>query len=251
MRPQDNLEQLFRKRYENLETIPREDLWAGIAARLPEKENKKRIIPLWYQLAGVAAVLSLLALVGYNYFYSTSSPATKVVYFDIPQENRKVNITSEEFEQNMFESGELLNYLRLNTLVRQNNQQVSSSSSSSSSSSEGYKYVAKSNTESIGQKENPSALTSDYQENEIGELSQEQLLLSEKPEVPLHPETEVANLEGDLKDLRLEAQKEESIEDLNSKAAGEKRFQFRTTAAAVYFDNLGKGSPIDDQLAKQ
>lgn len=55
-----NLEQLFKDTFRDFHEAPDEKVWESIEASLDKKKQKKRIIPIWWQLGGVAAALAIL-----------------------------------------------------------------------------------------------------------------------------------------------------------------------------------------------
>ncbi|KKM85398.1 hypothetical protein LCGC14_1289480, partial [marine sediment metagenome] len=64
-----NIDELFREKFKSFREIPDEKIWRDIENSL-DKKRKRRIIPLWWQLGGVAAVLAI-ALIS---FYSLNKP---------------------------------------------------------------------------------------------------------------------------------------------------------------------------------
>ncbi len=54
-----NLEQVFKETFIDFQDIPEDKVWQSIEASLDKKE-KKRILPIWWKLGGVAAVLAIL-----------------------------------------------------------------------------------------------------------------------------------------------------------------------------------------------
>lgn len=52
------LDRLFQEKFRDFEVTPPEQVWSDIEAEL-RKKKKRRIMPLWYQLSGVAALLVL------------------------------------------------------------------------------------------------------------------------------------------------------------------------------------------------
>lgn len=56
MKDKKNLDRLFQEQFKDFEEIPPEIVWKNIEAELTKKK-KRRIIPLWYKLSGVAALL--------------------------------------------------------------------------------------------------------------------------------------------------------------------------------------------------
>ena len=55
-----NLEQLFKETFEGFQEVPDEKVWNSIETSLDKKKQKKRLVPFWWQLGGVAAVLAIL-----------------------------------------------------------------------------------------------------------------------------------------------------------------------------------------------
>ncbi|WP_350293438.1 hypothetical protein [uncultured Croceitalea sp.] len=55
----NNLEKLYQEKLKDFREIPDEKVWESIAASL-DKKKKKRVVPIWWKLGGVAALLALL-----------------------------------------------------------------------------------------------------------------------------------------------------------------------------------------------
>ncbi len=55
----NNLDKLFQKKFSDFDETPDEKVWEAIEASL-DKKKKKRIVPIWWQLGGVAALLAVL-----------------------------------------------------------------------------------------------------------------------------------------------------------------------------------------------
>ena len=62
-----NLEQLFKDTFQDFQELPDERVWNSIEATLDKKKQKKRVIPIWWQLGGVAALFAIL-------FFAINSP---------------------------------------------------------------------------------------------------------------------------------------------------------------------------------
>lgn len=69
-----NLDKLFQEKLKDFSGIPEENVWQSIEASLNEKKKKRRIIPLWWKLGGVAALLAI-ALYVINPFEDTQGVA--------------------------------------------------------------------------------------------------------------------------------------------------------------------------------
>ncbi|WP_422858284.1 hypothetical protein ACOKFD_12825 [Flagellimonas sp. S174] len=55
-----NLEQLFKDTFQDFHESPDDNVWKAIEATLDKKKNKKRVIPIWWKLGGVAALFAIL-----------------------------------------------------------------------------------------------------------------------------------------------------------------------------------------------
>ena len=77
-----NLEQLFKEKFEAFQEVPDERVWESIEASLDKKKQKRRIVPIWWRLGGVAAVLAIL-------FYAIDP-------FNNKQTDRQIIITETE-----------------------------------------------------------------------------------------------------------------------------------------------------------
>ncbi|MFD0863069.1 outer membrane beta-barrel protein [Sungkyunkwania multivorans] len=82
MGDQKNIDRLFQERFKDFEVVPEDRVWENIEATLQEKKRKRRIIPLWLKLGGVAAVLALLFMIGYDFDtktdFDSNTPITDV-----------------------------------------------------------------------------------------------------------------------------------------------------------------------------
>ncbi|MCK0161146.1 outer membrane beta-barrel protein [Allomuricauda sp. F6463D] len=58
-----NLEQLFQESFQDFQEVPNQKVWDNIEASLNNKKQKKRAIPIWWSLGGIAATLAILMLV--------------------------------------------------------------------------------------------------------------------------------------------------------------------------------------------
>ena len=72
MKEKKNIDQLFKEQFQDFEATPPPAVWDRIEARLQEKKKERRTIPLWWRVAGVAALLALLLTVGISLFNSAA-----------------------------------------------------------------------------------------------------------------------------------------------------------------------------------
>lgn len=246
MKTRKNIDRLYRDRLKNVETSPREDVWKNIAARLPHQEKKKRILPLWFKLAGTAAVLALLFGLGSvflkpsenkNAFTSTSFSSSS----EAEEENLgNSNSGSANFKEKMDHSTNLLQSLAEDTKTEiisrradvKSEKYLKNPVNTTNKSLFSDILLASSNN----MLNNPSYTFEDYNSEKFYSEEQEKLL---NPEITNGKE---------LKDLAVLATEEKESEDETSESLPGKRLSVSTSVAAVYFDNLGTGNSIDSQF---
>jgi len=81
MKDKKHIDKLFKERFENFEATPSPKVWKDIQAQLNENKTDHKVIPLWWKLAGVAALLLLLFSVG-NYVFNSSETDNSIVNED-------------------------------------------------------------------------------------------------------------------------------------------------------------------------
>jgi hypothetical protein len=77
------LDELFRETLSDFKEVPNDSVWASIEASL-DKKKKKRVLPLWWSLGGIAAAL-LVGFLIFNPF--TKSATTEQIITDVEQNN--------------------------------------------------------------------------------------------------------------------------------------------------------------------
>ena len=67
MKDQKNIERLFQEKFKDFEATPPLGSWDAISSRLNEKKKKKRVVPFWFQLSGIAASLVIIGALIWNF----------------------------------------------------------------------------------------------------------------------------------------------------------------------------------------
>ncbi len=52
-----DIEKVFQEKLQDLSQIPEEHVWERVSASLDKRKSKRRVLPIWWRIAGVAAVL--------------------------------------------------------------------------------------------------------------------------------------------------------------------------------------------------
>ena len=77
MKENKNIDRLFQERLSNLDVAPKEEVWESIELSLKEKK-KKRVIPFWWKLSGIAAAF-VIGLGIYNFTFDNNTVSNDVV----------------------------------------------------------------------------------------------------------------------------------------------------------------------------
>jgi len=84
MSEKKNIERLFQEKFKDFEAIPSQKVWDNIEEEL-HKKKKRKVIPIWFRLSGVAALLLVGALIGYGIL--NDAPETSPINGVVNQEN--------------------------------------------------------------------------------------------------------------------------------------------------------------------
>ncbi|XLS29343.1 outer membrane beta-barrel protein [Flavobacteriaceae bacterium M23B6Z8] len=100
MGEQKNIDRLFREKFKDFDESPDNLIWSKIEASLDKtEENKRRIIPFWWRLGGIAAALALLFSLGYYFLNSDVEtehiPVTETQQEDVLPENPETETKKE------------------------------------------------------------------------------------------------------------------------------------------------------------
>lgn len=78
MSERKNIDRLFQEKFKDFEVSPPEATWANIEAKLDEKK-KRRVIPFWWKLSGVAAVFLIGFSISRSIYQTEITPENPVV----------------------------------------------------------------------------------------------------------------------------------------------------------------------------
>ncbi|MCK7589572.1 hypothetical protein M0G43_03190 [Subsaxibacter sp. CAU 1640] len=95
MSDKKHIDRLFQEKLKDFEVSPDDSVWDNIHDRLHNDKRNRKVIPLWWKLAGVAALIALLLTVGINFFSNDSAIDNKNIIVDTENpssENSKTTI---------------------------------------------------------------------------------------------------------------------------------------------------------------
>lgn len=148
MSERKNIEHLFQEKLDNYTSIPPEEVWKAIETELNKKKEKRRIIPFWWKVSGIAALLVLgYSLYTINNSENNAVPTNKSVVVKEMAKPTPTNIeynSSKKIENQIGENNESLsnadaddkNNESISTAVATNDREENSISSKNSSNRE-------------------------------------------------------------------------------------------------------------------
>ncbi|ASV30139.1 outer membrane beta-barrel protein [Maribacter cobaltidurans] len=281
-----HLDEFFQEKFKGFEETPDEKVWHTIEASL-DKRKKKRILPLWWQLGGVAAVL-IMGLLVFNPFEDSIDPDTNGVTdientnsdsksiedsLNSSKDNTKVTNTENAVEiENRNET------LQQNTMVEKDGKNSINSLENGIANSNQKKGSIHSNStktnmtvqadEKVSAQNAISKNTSDTKEGQDSGIAaiennnvEETIPNNEEANSITNNENGIADSESINTDNKKEANKLEGkkslydeIKDIEKEGIVEakssvNRWSAGPSIAPVYFDALGKGSPVSPMFS--
>ncbi len=261
----NSIDQVFKDRLKDYQETPEERVWESISASLDKKKSRRRVIPLWWRLGGIAAALALLIYV----FLPAGSevPASEVTDSEKPAAieesatpgNRQSADTLED-QNAVVEQGE--NATEISGGIPQQPAETTKIVRQEAASKIGAgkaeeNRILTGNTE-LEPKANQALANRDTEEssdpkrtigNEVKEaetrIAKNDVLIArageQNPKNPDVPQEAVVATEKEKKSIfeALEEQEEEAIAEATSG-----RWSVGPMVAPVYFNTLTEGSPI-------
>ncbi|MBN8565523.1 MAG: hypothetical protein J0M25_02145 [Flavobacteriales bacterium] len=101
MKNKKDIGRLFQEKFKDFEETPDELVWNAIEEKLRKKEDKKRVIPLWWKLSGVAALFIIGLLLFQNSTETkVGNDEEKIVFEEDKNSTKDIITTNEELENN-------------------------------------------------------------------------------------------------------------------------------------------------------
>lgn len=229
MKSRKKIDDIYKEKFLNLETPPPGDVWEKISANLPDKE-KKRILPFWYKLAGIAAAFLLIFLLIESQTHtiegpSISSPGNAEEKHELHNDDLK----SKDFEESIPQSTSTLEENIANT-------KISGSDSGNASS--------KTTGRTLPKKDNINP-------RERMMVAKNKILTPRLIPHPIRTEPLIFQTDTFLAEVESFHDFSPDFEEdpIEKKLKVQNRFSISTSTAAVYFGNLSDGNFLDNQFA--
>ncbi len=284
MKKNKNIDDLFKDRFNNFESSPSPDVWNKIQAKLKEEDDRK-VIPLWFKLGGVAALLVLIFTIGNSIVNSpidnTTSPIVKEVPSEINHQNPDEIILDkkEAFQENIVVSEdetklevnneeEIRNASKINNNIQKKNNSnttVASVNKKSIESEENKnnniieetiivdseKVVIANNNINSEEKQNESRIQKNKEINSVTEVvvaNEEVKDNSENPSEAIKAETVKEENKKSIFDA-INENPEEEVVIANIDNTPDNRWEVTPNVAPVYYNTLSEGSSLDPQFS--
>lgn len=243
-----NIDNLFKDKFKHAEITPPEEVWESISAELPFKKRNKRIIPIWYLIAGTAAAIAIMVMISID----NSTPISNQKITDTPEypiiktnsDKPEVPKFKESEMEPLFENNDNVvqtkiknpesnkNQKPLNNIVIDDKPQISKNRENNTPKTEIAANIRNKKIESRTEE----SLNSEYK---LSQLIQN--------EVEIVADDSITPIESHITDNEELFNKEEVETSLKTSIS--KRLSVTTTAGALYFDDLSVGNGGDEAFS--
>ena len=272
MSERKNIDRLFQEKFKDFEVNPPKETWANIEAKLDGKK-KRRIIPFWWKLSGVAAIFFLGFFISksiYNPEIKTNNPVVNQNNSNKTKQTNTQDLNKKDLKNNGSTSEAIVsssNEVKNNTTSEENKTEKANYSPKSN--------VAERKSSNHRSLKNKANYAKDKTTETVYEKTQNQVAQNQNnKETQITSDKTPINLD-DLKGnsiSKIETKEIEKIvndtakknsvannvleELLNEKESKSKqeskrnRWQLTSNVAPIFLGSISNGSPIDSTLTK-
>jgi hypothetical protein len=260
MSKKKHIDELFKEHFNDFEATPTPHVWKNIKAKLKKEDEDRKVIPLWFKLSGVAALIALLFIVGNLVFNPSGSIDQDITDTDLDQTESEIK-KNVPVEEPIIDSTEIANddaasdpdsesdKFKTNNLKKVIKEKTSISKEKSHLAVEAEKNIkediAKNNTNNTDKSANDPI-------TETESLIKKDVPVSEVEgtEVVTNPDDLNEKVEDEVDDKKRSIF--DAIDEENEKEAlvtvsndPDHRWEVSPNFAPVYYNTLGEGSSID------
>lgn len=257
-----NLDELFREKFTAFREVPNEKVWTGIENSL-DKKRKNRIIPFWWKLGGVAAVLAIALVVLYPFGdTANNTPAvTETENTDVQGKNKeKLDSDKKEGAKDALQIPETTEDAMVTSSedIQDNNREDADKGHNTqkynpilnkdkAAPNRNTDAIATSRTDTLEKaRDNPTGSEIEKRDG-IAVNRKDKNIISgeaEKKEAQNEVAVDDSNNPNENKKSIFEALEKQADEEKVALESGS-RWSAGPSVAPVYFNAMGKGSPID------
>jgi hypothetical protein len=264
MKTKKHIDRLFKEQFKHLDVTPPPVVWENISAALQKGKAPKRVVPLWYKLAGVAAALVMFLGVG-SFFLN--SPVGNQISSEDTQPTQQIEIIQPD-DAVIVEDSQNDAIVQQEDLLKTDSEQTDSvdmpkttdkfsdkiDAQTIASKPVDQKGVSNKQEETPVPPVNTDIAQTPIQQKDIETIKSTDTKPSEIITVPQAKEKEavvITEIKEDNKKISLLdyiAQKHEDELAINQSQIGQ-RWEVSPNFAPVYYNSLGSGSSIDPQFS--
>jgi len=225
MEEKKHIDRVFQEKFKDFEATPRDVVWDNISSKLNANKKKSRVLPIWYKIAGVAALLALFINYASDLFKNTTTNSPTISTL-INNDSLDISLASQQYTQNMIRSSIILKAIMQET----NNKEAEGTIENITKSSNAE--VNQRNTKVISLVTSDKYNFSDNINSIVSTTSKENK--ESKPSLENKKDLPIPS------GITKEALAENTISP--------KKIRVSTMAAPIYYDNFGSGTSIDSQF---
>lgn len=275
MKEKKNIDRIFQEKFKDFEIDPREKVWDNISKELDKKDKKRNlVIPLWFKVGGVAAVLALV--LSSILFINNNKPAATEpgIVFENPEQekdssniqsqtNKKEEVTNIATNENPSSKDQEVSNSAGKNIGSATNKGIAEESRTRAENEQSSQRNSKSKKEAASKAER--LIASNEGENNskikkqiekegsavkpevIGQDSSGVIAANEKVETKISEPEEDKQEQNALAQLE-EASKKKDKEE-NTSEENLKKIRLSTFAAPVFYKNIGSGNELSSQFS--
>jgi hypothetical protein len=258
MEDKKHIDRLFQENLKDFEVFPDENVWKNIEQQLVKKK-KRRVIPLWLRLGGVAATLLLLISSGIWFFKTDeplqNTPDTNSIITDVDFDKKDNNIDNskdqENLQKNQIDSKKGTNVI-LKTpgkgTIQLKNKTTTRFASSAKNNESNISSETTNEANNLIEDSNKSTVGIDTKKETIDTSSPSELKIQTEKAIASIKKEEIIDNNKPKQDINEALKEKENTIVLEEDATNTHKWSVGSTVAPVYFNSLAQGSPIDAAL---
>ena len=284
MKKNKNIDELFKDQFKNFEATPSPEVWNNIQAKLKEEDDRK-VIPLWFKLGGIAALLALIFTIGNSLINSPLNQTDSPIVTEKPsvidsqkpnniilennndlikdeivsnEEAHKATNTNEEIIKKSSDSKEHRINNSETAVASNNNDSKDSEKSTQNELIKESKEIIEEQTGVANEKSNSVKDSNESLINKDTEINKSVEAVAVNEEVKNNSEnsSETINKEAVVKEENkksifdaINENPEEEVVIANVDNTPDNRWEVTPNVAPVYYNTLSEGSSIDPSFA--
>src|SRR5690554_4762579 len=273
MKEKKNIERLFQEKFKHFEVTPPTNAWENISKELHPENKKRKLIPFWLKISGIAATLLLGTFLVNTIFNSkqteqitkTDTIETSVLDSD---KNQNTEVTESQIQESILTENTTIQLVEALQKIDQNSDSSLNSSQKSSSNSESDlntiilspEQKTTSTLASENRKDSKVQVLDNYKKTDFTKITHQQDNNSNSDEKKLEQNTKLPTFQQSDEELLAESKSIEQELDEFKKLTEEKsdenqietialnRWKITPNIAPITMNSMTEGSSLSDSF---